>query len=294
MKKIVIGFLLAFGCASASNAQPAPTCASFTNEADLVTDIFDNGGSLECSATPEFARFNVFEIALCTTLPDVGSTSSCDTVFAEPSGRTIEISSSTSISLSESVSLSEETYTHAYLIVGNEVGAKVSVDFDFTLGAWFNDNPQLEGTTCWTDGTDTKSDYSVTRGNVVCGNSPNPQLSIETVYYLGDTNQPFVSYDNNPSTSGLPFNIRLLNDNLQLATVPTDFNLDPPNDASRIMIALTLPAPSTVTASSTAIEVGFRATNMISLAMTTCSGAPTQACANNAFITGLGFYANVR
>jgi hypothetical protein len=293
MKKIVLGIILAFSYASSATAQPAPTCASFTNEADLVTAINNNSGFLECSATPEFARFNVFEIALCTMLPDVGSTSSCDTVFAEPSGRDIDISSSTSISLSESASLSEETYTHAYLILGNEVGAKVSVDFGFTLGAWFNDSPQLEGTTCWTDGTDTKSDFSVTRGNVVCGNSPNPELSIETLYYLGDTSHPFVSYDNNPSTSGLPFNIRLLNDNLQLAAVPTSFNIDPPNDASRIMIALTLPSPSTVTASSTAIEVGFRATNMVSFAMTNCSD-PTQACANNVFITGLGFYANVR
>jgi hypothetical protein len=277
-------------------------CNDYNSGADLLNAT--NNNLSECVATPEFAKFTVYDISLCTSRPDVGSTSSCTSIFGSVSGREILVSDSETISLNPNITIPHDDYSYATLTLDNRYGIKAVLDMGFTVGGWVDPSnntniPSTQGEHCWTNGLDIDL-YGQTSGNVRCGATAqiaNSQAAVshETVFFLEDSPNMTASYDGLPSIDG-SFDIRLINSAGQLAAVDPVYIVA--NNTDKLFVIIPLPSVQRVDENSSNIDVGFMVTDMMNLKVQTCSDGATPSpnmipCIQNAIINSIGFYTRI-
>jgi len=283
---------------SADDAKAQVYCNDYNSATDLLLDANRNFG--ECVATPVSAKFIVYDISLCTSRPEVGSTSSCTSVFNSTSGREILVSASESISLDPNITIPHDNYSYATLTLDERYGIKALLDMGFTVGGWVDpsnntNTPSTQGPHCWTDGSDIDL-YGLASGNVRCGAtaeiaSNQVAVSHETVFFLEDSPNMTNSFDGLPSVDGT-FDIRLINSTGQLATVhPRNIVA---NDTDKLFIIIPLPSVQRVDENSTNIDVGFMVTDMMNMKVQSCNISNALGlCFQNAIINSIGFYARI-
>lgn len=279
----------------ADDAMAQVYCNDYNTAAALLTAANGNGG--ECVATPESAKFTVYDISLCTSRPDVGSTSSCTSIFSSASGRDILVSNSDSIALDPNITIPHDDYSYAALTIDERFGIEAAFDMGFTVGGWVDPSnnanvPSTQGQHCWTNGSDIDL-YGLTSGNVRCGATAqmaNSQAAVshETLFFLDDSPNMTASADGMQSIDGT-FDIRLINSAGQLATVdPVNIVA---NDTDKLFVIIPLPSVQRVDENSSNIDVGFMVTDMMNLKVQSCPNVTI--CIQNAIINSIGFYTRI-
>lgn len=291
---------------SADDAMAQVYCNDYNTAAALLAAANGNGG--ECVATPESAKFTVYDISLCTSRPDVGSTSSCTSIFSSASGRDILVSNSDSIALDPNITIPHDDYSYAALTIDERFGIEAAFDMGFTVGGWVDPSnnanvPSTQGQYCWTNGSDIDL-YGLTSGNVRCGATAqmaNSQAAVshETLLFLDDSPNMTASADDMQSIDGT-FDIRLLNSAGQLATVDRSDILAniAAHDTDKLFVIIPLPSVQRVDENSSNIDVGFMVTDMMNLKVQTCSDGAMPSpnvipCIQNAIINSIGFYTRI-
>ena len=168
-KATIILFIISLGFSINSYADgfcegPLDTEKAIESAAGVITYSGADSGIGDCSFAPDEYTVTIYEMGLCTSSPtaptsgDAYDVSVCSTVVNTGLAQTLNLAAGSEIALTGVTRPANGTYTHAYMLIGNEFGIKVTKQFTNTM---FQNNTSNTGNYCWTlGGTEHKSDYS--------------------------------------------------------------------------------------------------------------------------------------
>ena len=166
---IIILFLISLSFSINSYADgfcegPLVTENAIESAAGVITFQGNENGIGDCAFAPDEYTVTIYEMGLCTSAPTVPTTSSaytlgtCTTVISSASGQTINLAAGSELALTGVTRPANATYTHAYMVLGNSFGIKVTKQFTNTMHRF---NTATSGNFCWsTTGTLHNSDYN--------------------------------------------------------------------------------------------------------------------------------------
>ena len=175
-KATIILFLISLGFSINSYADgfcegPLGAENAIESAAGVITYQRNENAIGDCAFAPDEYTVTIYEMGLCTSAPIVPTTSSaykldtCSTVIssADGDGQTINLAAGSELTLTDVTRPTNGTYTHAYMVLGNEFGIKVTKQFSNTMHRY---NTATSGNFCWTtSGTEHNSDWSGTPAN---------------------------------------------------------------------------------------------------------------------------------
>jgi len=173
-KATIILFLISLGFSMNSYADgfcegPLGVEKAIENDAGVIQYSGAESGIGDCAFAPDEYTVTIYEMGLCTSEPTAPTTSSayetgtCSTVINSSSGQTINLAAGAELTLTDVTRPTNGTYTHAYMVLGNEFGIKVTKQFSNTMHRY---NTSTSGNFCWTtSGTEHNSDWSGTPAN---------------------------------------------------------------------------------------------------------------------------------
>ena len=173
-KSIIVLFLICLGFSFNSFADgfcegPLGSENAIESEAGVITYQGNENAIGDCAFAPDGYQVTIYEMGLCTSDPTAPTTSSayavdtCSTVINSASGQTINLAAGSELTLTDVTRPTNGTYTHAYMVLGNSFGIKVTKQFTNTMHRY---DTATSGNFCWTtSGTEHNSDWSGTPAN---------------------------------------------------------------------------------------------------------------------------------
>ena len=173
-KATIILFLISLGFSINSYADgfcegPLGAENAIESAAGVITYQGNENAIGDCAFAPDEYTVTIYEMGLCTSDPTAPTTSSayaldtCSTVINSPSGQTINLAAGSELTLTDVTRPTNGTYTHAYMVLGNSFGIKVTKQFTNTMHRY---DTATSGNFCWTtSGTEHNSDWSGTPAN---------------------------------------------------------------------------------------------------------------------------------
>jgi len=141
-------------------------------------------GDFNCNYTPDMMQLKIHKIMLCKDLVNNSNyLEKCTSLVDDASGRSVTVKENESSPLLDGpVSLTEGKYDYSVIVMSNKVETQFVQEFSKNIMG----NNGI-GTTCWSNGNDSKISYEDTEGkdgdptifSASCGssNDANPQLS---------------------------------------------------------------------------------------------------------------------
>ena len=290
----------------------AASCDNYISEGAIT----NAGVTAKCTVTPDTVIFPVYKVGLCTEVPTyLNYQTACSIIFDKSSAVDITVNStskSTNMDLAgaSGISLDNGTYKAAIVLLGNTISLKHTETFDSKR------NGQKNSTLATASGTDDNGTVCVTRAtagseddfgtgglesflecyeNVVNSNNPTAGLFVESGgAYLtegvvckivsGDVVAPDVMTITDASGDLVKYCGMKDNDTLETYTSSKV------TDATRQLVIQKFQTPVVTTSSTTAVNIGFKVTNMLAVEERTASSVEY----TNYFIDGmsLNFTAN--
>ena len=292
----------------------AASCDNYISEGAIT----NAGVTAKCTVTPDTVIFPVYKVGLCTEVPTyLNYQTACSIIFDKSSAVDITVNStskSTNMDLAgaSGISLDNGTYKAAIVLLGNTISLKHTETFDSKR------NGQKNSTLATASGTDDNGTVCVTRAtagseddfgkgtptlesflecyeNVVDSNNPTAGLFVESGgAYLtegvvckivsGDVVAPDVMTITDASGDLVKYCGMKDNDTLETYTSSSV------TDATRQLVIQKFQTPVVTTSSTTAVNIGFKVTNMLAVEERTASSVEY----TNYFIDGmsLNFTAN--
>jgi hypothetical protein len=292
--RIILFAMALMGMSNSASAQNA-ACSSFS-ASSFQSNV--QGGLLECAVNPDLMRIRVYKMALCTSLPTYSDTSSCEFIYNAPTGRVVSISSGTSAPLTGVFELSYGSYPYVYIVIDNTVAFRSTFSLPDPVGVMTTVQQPVQngyGTTCWTNGNDAKQDFTNDPQpvNIDCGITPNAQVSTEI--FRSFTDNMIASVPGIPGVGGDTFDVHLVAENGNLATIVSQGNLFVSSDADKMVLIQHSASPLVVDESTTNIDFGFATTNRMNVMFFPCSiGGNADECAAYGFSTGFQIHATAQ
>ena len=147
IKKITFPLLVLIWLMNFTGVQAQLLCSNYTNADGDITFIDGSSGlSTACNLTPDSMTINLHFIGLCTAEPTIANfRTACSSIFTSNTGESKKITTTTSANLTNDVTLTEGSYTHAAILIKNNIGYTVKKKF----------SPARSGKTgtgewCWT------------------------------------------------------------------------------------------------------------------------------------------------
>ena len=290
----------------------AASCDNYISEGAIT----NAGVTAKCTVTPDTVIFPVYKVGLCTEVPTyLNYQTACSIIFDKSSAVDITVNStnkSTNMDLAgaSGISLDNGTYKAAIVLLGNTISLKHTETFDSKR------NGQKNSTLATASGTDDNGTVCVTRAtagseddfgtgglesflecyeNVVDSNNPTAGLFVESGgAYLtegvvckivsGDVVAPDVMTITDASGDLVKYCGMKDKDTLETYTSSSV------TDATRQLVIQKFQTPVVTTSSTTAVNIGFKVTNMLAVEERTASSVEY----TNYFIDGmsLNFTAN--
>ena len=290
----------------------AASCDNYISEGAIT----NAGVTAKCTVTPDTVIFPVYKVGLCTEVPTyLNYQTVCNIIFDKSSAVDITVNStskSTNMDLAgaSGISLDNGTYKAAIVLLGNTISLKHTETFDSKR------NGQKNSTLATASGTDDNGTVCVTRAtagseddfgtgglesflecyeNVVDSNNPTAGLFVESGgAYLtegvvckivsGDVVAPDVMTITDASGDLVKYCGMKDKDTLETYTSSSV------TDATRQLVIQKFQTPVVTTSSTTAVNIGFKVTNMLAVEERTASSVEY----TNYFIDGmsLNFTAN--
>ena len=290
----------------------AASCDNYISEGAIT----NAGVTAKCTVTPDTVIFPVYKVGLCTEVPTyLNYQTACSIIFDKSSAVDITVNStskSTNMDLAgaSGISLDNGTYKAAIVLLGNTISLKHNETFDSKR------NGQKNSTLATASGTDDNGTVCVTRAtagseddfgtgglesflecyeNVVDSNNPTAGLFVESGgAYLtegvvckivsGDVVAPDVMTITDASGDLVKYCGMKDKDTLETYTSSKV------TDATRQLVIQKFQTPVVTTSSTTAVNIGFKVTNMLAVEERTASSVEY----TNYFIDGmsLNFTAN--
>ena len=290
----------------------AASCDNYISEGAIT----NAGVTAKCTVTPDTVIFPVYKVGLCTEVPTyLNYQTACSIIFDKSSAVDITVNStnkSTNMDLAgaSGISLDNGTYKAAIVLLGNTISLKHTETFDSKR------NGQKNSTLATASGTDDNGTVCVTRAtagseddfgtgglesflecyeNVVDSNNPTAGLFVESGgAYLtegvvckivsGDVVAPDVMTITDASGDLVKYCGMKDKDTLETYTSSSV------TDATRQLVIQKFQTPVVTTSSTTAVNIGFKVTNMLAVEERTASSVQY----TNYFIDGmsLNFTAN--
>ena len=290
----------------------AASCDNYISEGAIT----NAGVTAKCTVTPDTVIFPVYKVGLCTEVPTyLNYQTACNIIFDKSSAVDITVNStnkSTNMDLAgaSGISLDNGTYKAAIVLLGNTISLKHTETFDSKR------NGQKNSTLATASGTDDNGTVCVTRAtagseddfgtgglesflecyeNVVDSNNPTAGLFVESGgAYLtegvvckivsGDVVAPDVMTITDASGDLVKYCGMKDKDTLETYTSSKV------TDATRQLVIQKFQTPVVTTSSTTAVNIGFKVTNMLAVEERTASSVQY----TNYFIDGmsLNFTAN--
>ena len=290
----------------------AASCDNYISEGAIT----NAGVTAKCTVTPDTVIFPVYKVGLCTEVPTyLNYQTACSIIFDKSSAVDITVNStskSTNMDLAgaSGISLDNGTYKAAIVLLGNTISLKHTETFDSKR------NGQKNSTLATASGTDDNGTVCVTRAtagseddfgtgglesflecyeNVVDSNNPTAGLFVESGgAYLtegvvckivsGDVVAPDVMTITDASGDLVKYCGMKDKDTLETYTSSKV------TDATLQLVIQKFQTPVVTTSSTTAVNIGFKVTNMLSVEERTASSVQY----TNYFIDGmsLNFTAN--
>jgi len=292
----------------------AASCDNYISEGAIT----NAGVTAKCTVTPDTVIFPVYKVGLCTEVPTyLNYQTACSIIFDKSSAVDITVNStskSTNMDLAgaSGISLDNGTYKAAIVLLGNTISLKHTETFDSKR------NGQKNSTLATASGTDDNGTVCVTRAtagseddfgkgtptlesflecyeNVVDSNNPTAGVFVESGgAYLtegvvckiisGDVVAPDVMTITDASGDLVKYCGMKDNDTLETYTSSKV------TDATRQLVIQKFQTPVVTTSSTTAVNIGFKVTNMLAVEERTASSVQY----TNYFIDGmsLNFTAN--
>jgi hypothetical protein len=290
----------------------AASCDNYISEGAIT----NAGVTAKCTVTPDTVIFPVYKVGLCTEVPTyLNYQTACSIIFDKSSAVDITVNStskSTNMDLAgaSGISLDNGTYKAAIVLLGNTISLKHTETFDSKR------NGQKNSTLATASGTDDNGTVCVTRAtagseddfgtgglesflecyeNVVDSNNPTAGLFVESGgAYLtegvvckivsGDVVAPDVMTITDASGDLVKYCGMKDKDTLETYTSSKV------TDATRQLVIQKFQTPVVTTSSTTAVNIGFKVTNMLAVEERTASSVQY----TNYFIDGmsLNFTAN--
>ena len=143
----IFALFIVIGVINFDGARAQLLCSNYTNADGDITFIDGSSGvSTACNLTPESMTINLHFIGLCTAEPTIANfRTACSSIFTSNTGESKTITTTTSSNLMNDVTLTEGSYTHAAILIKNNIGYTVKKKF----------SPARSGKTgtgewCWT------------------------------------------------------------------------------------------------------------------------------------------------
>jgi hypothetical protein len=290
----------------------AASCDNYISEGAIT----NAGVTAKCTVTPDTVIFPVYKVGLCTEVPTyLNYQTVCNIIFDKSSAVDITVNSSsksTNVDLAgaSGISLDNGTYKAAIVLLGNTISLKHTETFDSKR------NGQKNSTLATASGTDDNGTVCVTRAtagseddfgtgglesflecyeNVVDSNNPTAGVFVESGgAYLtegvvckivsGDVVAPDVMTITDASGDLVKYCGMKDKDTLETYTSSKV------TDATRQLVIQKFQTPVVTTSSTTAVNIGFKVTNMLAVEERTASSVQY----TNYFIDGmsLNFTAN--
>ena len=290
----------------------AASCDNYISEGAIT----NAGVTAKCTVTPDTVIFPVYKVGLCTEVPTyLNYQTVCNIIFDKSSAVDITVNSSsksTNVDLAgaSGISLDNGTYKAAIVLLGNTISLKHTETFDSKR------NGQKNSTLATVSGTDDNGTVCVTRAtagseddfgtgglesflecyeNVVDSNNPTAGVFVESGgAYLtegvvckivsGDVVAPDVMTITDASGDLVKYCGMKDKDTLETYTSSKV------TDATRQLVIQKFQTPVVTTSSTTAVNIGFKVTNMLAVEERTASSVEY----TNYFIDGmsLNFTAN--
>jgi len=290
----------------------AASCDNYISEGAIT----NAGVTAKCTVTPDTVIFPVYKVGLCTEVPTyLNYQTACSIIFDKSSAVDITVNStskSTNMDLAgaSGISLDNGTYKAAIVLLGNTISLKHTETFGSKR------NGQKNSTLATASGTDDNGTVCVTRAtagseddfgtgglesflecyeNVVDSNNPTAGLFVESGgAYLtegvvckivsGDVVAPDVMTITDASGDLVKYCGMKDKDTLETYTSSKV------TDATRQLVIQKFQTPVVTTSSTTAVNIGFKVTNMLAVEERTASSVQY----TNYFIDGmsLNFTAN--
>lgn len=193
--KIVWVVSTSFLCFAANTAYAASCNANTT-----LSNLFQSTGNNECTVTPDYVKFGLFQFGICTEMPTSTDISMCDFILGSDNATilTLGLNSSGAVPGASQEDLEQKVYTHAVMVIDNAIFLKDSFQFDTAQKS--SDGEQ--GEICWTNGkpngflTDSPSDNGVT-----CGSTDEAVETEASYKYFGASGNYFASVTNSLGTT---------------------------------------------------------------------------------------------
>ena len=267
------------------SAAVAQDCSANT---DAVTILNGNNWAQCENATADVLQVSFYKLALCTQKPTYQNDTGCVYLLDASSSVDVEIGVGVdNIPLvNGDVSIPEGTYSHAMLLIGTELGLKTT--FEFATPQY--DGEGNQGRFCWTNGLPIVWGYQDYQAMMMtCGDEPDPELSIENFKAFSDDSGGVVAQSLNNTTPDTVYDVYLLDDEMELATVSTDNLGFPTGNAKYIWGVQKFNAPPTITAASTNVDMAFKITDGMGMGFNGYACDGSAACVEGVNVNGFQF-----
>ena len=291
-------FLLAIifiHASSAINVQAASCSPTYVNSDGEITDA---GVTAKCTVTPDTAYFPVYQIGLCTEVPTYENyQTKCNLIFDKSTSVEITVNSSnksTSMDIAgaSGISLDNGTYEAAIILLGNTISLKHTATFESK-----RNGQELNGSTYSTsNGTDANGTVCVTRAT--SGNEDDFGTggleSFLDCYENVDGDNPaagkFIESGGAYLTEGVVCKIEsgvvVAPDVMTITDASGDlvkycgmkdkdtletYSSSSVTDATRQLVIQDFQTPVVTTSNTTAVNIGFKVTNMLAVEERTAS-----------------------
>ena len=106
-------------------------CSNYTNADGTITYTDDSSGaSTACNLTPDSMTIILHFIGLCTSEPTIANfRTACSSLFSSSTGESKKITTTSSANLMNDVTITEGNYTHAAILIKNNIGFSVKKKF---------------------------------------------------------------------------------------------------------------------------------------------------------------------
>lgn len=286
---------------SATGAKAA-TCSRVGDE--IKDSNFSDGG--DCTVTPDAAMFPIYKLGLCEEVPTLDNyLSDCKFLVEYSTPKEVEVSKDTTIQLNDNITITEGTYKAAVLVVGNTIGLKHVDIFQSNQNGNEPDGDEFnvsQGKYC--------STRTYTGNQDMFDSEDNAGVKVETLesfldcaaeplpagWYKEDKGAYFSTTLCDDSTGSIVAPAALTTENssvgkVQICATAND-GTTPAQPGVKQVAVQTLPAPVTISANTTSIDVGFELTDMLliekHIASGTLGGPISSFTFTNAFVESIG------
>ena len=247
--------------------------AACTRNAD--GEIIDGDIDPSCTVTPDAVYFPIYKFGLCENVPTYDNyQSSCTMLFDNATAAVVEVTPTSNFNLAENLTITEGVYKAAIVLVGNTIQVRHSEVFDEDWDGIDDTGADSTGKYCATRlDSGSEDDFD---SNLDCSNTPIEAgifSETEGAYHtagactiVAGANQSNLSFT---TASGSTTVCGMLNAD----TLETYTGGD--TDATRQLVTQAFTSDVTISPSTTALEIAFKVTNMLSIENVIIGGVST-------------------